>query len=345
MRTLALLLAAGLVVTACSKQPDPEPTALPTTESPSPTPTEAPAFPLTGVESDDPLLDQPVLSVKIDNHATAQPFAGLDMADMVFEQLVEGGATRFLALFHSTIPDEVGPVRSARLVDVPLLEPLSTVLLYSGARKEVRSALQDATVALLPDDGGPIYRRDPGRPGVHDLMADLSTVLERAMDMDEVAPVPDDVPWAFDEEAPGDGTEETSFELRLSNATRTGWEWDEDEEVWRRSSNGNPSQVTGDGQIGAANVVAIQTDVGTGGCCDTAGQPYVVTRLDGTGDAVIWRDGQRFEATWRKPEVGDHLELLTPDGDPFPLAPGSTWFHLAEASAVPELAVPSDEST
>ena len=87
--------------------------------------TPASAFPLTGVPTDDPRLDQPVVSVKIENTPSARPQAGLDRADVVFEEIVEGGVTRFAALFHSDLPAEVGPVRSARLVDVPLLEPVA----------------------------------------------------------------------------------------------------------------------------------------------------------------------------------------------------------------------------
>lgn len=349
MRAFVLFLAAGVLATACSSAPDPEPTPTPTptptaSPTPSPTPTPADAFPLTGEETDDPHLDRPVVSVKIDNSPRAQPHTGLEEADLVYEQLVEGGVTRFAALFHSHVPSEIGPIRSGRLVDVPILEPWSSVLVYSGARPEVTSALQAADgIGLLADSGPPTFLRAPDRPGSHDLMVDADLALERAFGLDEADPVPDDLPLAFEEETPEGGAEQGSFSVAMSSATTVGWEWDEQADVFRRSQNGTSARVTGEGRLGVANVVAIATDVGTGGCCDSAGNPYVVTRLQGSGDAVVWRDGQRFEATWQKASDAAHLQVLDADGEPFPFAPGPTWYHLAGASAVPD--APSTSST
>lgn len=336
MRILAAALAASLFVAACSSAPEeqPSPTPTPTTQSPSPSPTPESAFPLTGVETDDPLEDQPVVSVKIENTPSARPQAGLDRADIVYEQIVEGGVTRFTALFHSDLPDEVGPTRSGRLVDVPILEPWYSVLVYSGAREDVTAALSRADhIGLLPDSGPPIFTRAPDRPGSHDLMADLTLAIEAADRLDDAGPVPE-VPYVFDEQVPDGGVEQGELEISMSQAATSGWQWDDGEGVYRRLQNGEPTVVTGEGEIGAANVVAILTDIGTGGCCDTAGQAFTVTRLEGEGDAVVWRDGRRYDVTWSKPSEDAHLELLDGDGEPVVLAPGPTWFHLASSSAV-----------
>ncbi len=137
---LAAALAASLVVTACSSAPEEEPSPSPTqSPSPSPSPTPESAFPLTGVETDDPLEDRPVVSVKIENTPSARPQAGLDRADIVFEQIVEGGVTRFTALFPSDLPEEVGPTRSGRLVDVPILEPWHSILVWRPSRRHRRA--------------------------------------------------------------------------------------------------------------------------------------------------------------------------------------------------------------
>lgn len=340
MRTLVLLVAAGLVATACSSTPTAESTAspspAPTTASPSPTPTPTTAFPLTGETTEDPGTDRPVMSVKIDNVPAAQPHAGLEQADLVFEEIVEGGVTRLAALFHSERPSTVGPVRSARLVDVPLLSPFRSALVYSGARPEVTAALQAADgIGLVADSGPPTFTRAPGRTGSHDLMADTDLAMAKAEGIDEVAPVGEDVPLAFAEEVPSGGVDQGDFSVRMTTATTTGWQWDDGAGVFRPSRNGSPYRVTGEGRIGIANVVAILTGIGTGGCCDSAGNPYVSTQLAGSGDAVVWRDGQRFEATWRKASAGDHLQVVTADGELFPFAPGPTWYHLTAPSGAP----------
>lgn len=336
-RILALLLGAALVVTGCSGDPEPEPTPTPTPTptTPSPTPTPDAAFPLTGETTDDPRLDQPVLAVKIDNSPAAQPHAGLDEADVVFEQIVEGGVTRYAALFHSTIPDVIGPVRSGRLLDLHLMEPWSSVFAYSGARNEVTSTLRSAEqIGLLADTGPPLFTRESGRSGTHNLMLDGPGALERADDLDGAGPVPDDVPWAFEEEPPSGGEDAEEFDVRMTSSARVTWTWDEQAGAYRRTQNGSEARVTGDGQLGPSTVVAILTDIGTGGCCDTAGNPYVTTRLEGEGDAVVWRDGQRYEASWHKDDAASFLEVHTPDGETFPFAPGPTWFHLTNPSAV-----------
>lgn len=339
MRIVAALLAASLVVTACSSDPveDPSPTPTETTETPTPSPTPESAFPLTGVPTDDPLEDRPVVSVKIENTPAARPQAGLEQADVVYEQVVEGGVTRFAALFHSVLPEEVGPVRSGRLVDVPLLEPWNSVLVYSGARPDVTAALSRANnIGLLPDSGRPIYTRAPDRPGSHDLMANLVLAAEKVEDLDDAGPVPA-TPFLFDETVPRGGDRDVEFEIRMTSSARAGWTWDRRDGVFRRLQNGQPSVVAGDGEIGAATVVAILTRIQRGGCCDTAGNPFSETVLEGEGDAIVWRDGQRFAARWRKAKATTHLEVLTPAGAIFPFAPGPTWYHLAPDDAVAPL--------
>ena len=56
-------------------------------------------------------------------------------ADLVVEELVEGGITRFAAVFHSRNSDPVGPIRSARSTDVGLglLLPAHVVSRFSRA--------------------------------------------------------------------------------------------------------------------------------------------------------------------------------------------------------------------
>jgi hypothetical protein len=336
-RSFWVVLTAALLVTACSSTPAAKLASAPA-ERPTPTETDpAPAdtFPLTGEPTDDPREDQPIVAVKIENTSAARPQAGLEAADLVFEQLVEGGLTRFAVLFHSELPTDVGPVRSARFVDIDILGSLGSALVYSGARQEVTDALwQQRLIALIADSGRPIFRRAPDRPGSHDLMADLEAALALAVTLPQVTPAPRFLEFG---PAPDGGAPGTEVTIRLSGAARTGWQWDAEAAVYRRFQNEQPQVVTGDGQVGAANVVAIGTDVGTGGCCDTAGNPFTVTRFTGDGPAVIWRDGLRFEARWVKPSATAHLSLTTTDGQPFPLAPGPTWFHLARPDAIPSV--------
>lgn len=337
LRPALLGLAALLVLPACSADdpqpaaatPDPSPTA-----SPTPSPTPGVVAPLTGVEvHDDPeLLERPVLAVKIENTPAASPQAGLDAADVVFEENVEGGVTRFLALFHSHIPERAGPVRSARFVDTGVVRGFDAALVYSGARDEVDRALAAAGIELLTE-GDPGFARDPGRSAPHNLFADLRQLVDLAAAAGVPPAEPTGWEWAGDAPSGGDGDE---VEVAMSGAVRTQWRYDPAAGVYRRSQNGTATTVTGSGEIGAANVVVLASDVHTGGCCDSAGGAYVETDPVGEGRAVLLRDGRWYEGRWRKDAADAQYELTDPDGDPLVLAPGPTWIHLAPAAGLPD---------
>lgn len=323
--------ASPLPVESVVPSPTPSPSAAPS-PSPSTSPTPSGRFVLTGEPTDDPRATEPVLAVKIDNAPRAFPQSGLDAADIVYEEVIEGGVTRFLALFHSEVPEVVGPVRSARLVDAEVLPAYRPVLAYSGARGEVTGALADTdAIGLVADPGGDPFFREDGRPSPHNLYVSTVGVLGRGADDSEVAPASSGLVYG---PAPEGGAAATALDIRMSGFQETGWDYDVEAEVYRRSSRGEPFEVTGAGRVGAANVVVVLTDLGVGGCCDTAGQSYVETRVTGEGQAVVLRDGRRFDVRWSKPSTDDHLVLQSADGTPLPLAPGPTWIHLAPTGAV-----------
>jgi hypothetical protein len=328
--------------------PDDEPEG----EEPDPGP-DASTWPLTGLPIDDADADdteRPAMLVKVSNSPEARPQTGLDRADLVYEELVEGGVTRYMAVFHSDLPEVVGPVRSARPVDTQLLAGFGAPgFLYSGAREEVRSLLAASPGAVLTE-GIPVFFRDDGTyastpVAPHDLFVRVAEA--RSVAEDDGAAAFAGLGWRFDEQPPdgeeagasdeagetdeadeGDdgGTEAdgTAIDIAMSQFFTTSWSYDEGAGVYRRSQDGTPSEVTGEGRIGAANVVvlAVRHYVGDSG--------FPETDVLGEGDALVLRDGRRYAATWSKPTASAPLELLTVDGEPFPLAPGRTWIHLPD---------------
>jgi hypothetical protein len=106
--------------------------------------------PLTGEEpKNEEILERPAVAVKVENAAVARPLSGLERADLVYEELVEGGETRFIAFFHCKDASKAGPVRSARQVDPAILGTKTRVLAYSGANQVVTETLEDAGVVLV----------------------------------------------------------------------------------------------------------------------------------------------------------------------------------------------------
>ena len=285
-------------------------------------------MPLTGVVTDE-IPQRPALVVKVSNSPEARPQTGIERADLVYEELVEGGVTRFITVFHSTLPDVVGPVRSARPVDTQVMAGFGYPgFAYSGARPEVVAMLEQTPAATITE-GAPGFFRDQGEYASHPFAPhDLFLRVEDALAAvtERGARPLTDLGWVFSDEPPaatdGDGT---SLEIAMSDAYRTTWQYDADAGLYRREQNGAPFIVTGADRIGAANVVVLEVRhyVGASG--------YPETDVIGAGDAIVLRDGQRYPARWSKPTATDPLQILDANGaEPFPLRPGPTWLHLPD---------------
>jgi hypothetical protein len=349
--TLVPLLVVALLVSACSGGSDsseapgavaPEPGSAAPGAGPEPAEQpvdDRPLSPLTGLPTDAERLASPVLIAKIENSPNARPQSGLDAADIVIEEVVEGGITRFFVLFHSSLPAIAGPIRSARPVDTDLLGGLGrSGFAFSGARAEVQELLAK-TPAVLITEGAPGFYRDAVRSAPHNLY--LRPAETQAAVEGRGARALVDIGWVFDAVVPSGqlscpaGTSGcpdpgASIVIEMSAAYRSGWTYDRAAGVYRRDQNGREFTVTGGGTIGAENVVVLATRQYVGGSgynetdATTAGAP-----------AIVLRDGNRYAAVWVKPTSGDLLLLQTPDGRPFPLKPGRTWVHLPPADRMP----------
>lgn len=316
---IAVLLATGLA--GCGGGEDPEPT---TTSRPvSTTEAAGPVSPLTGVAGEP--AARPALIVKIDNAPKARPQAGLDQADLVVEEAVEGGVTRLFTVFHSQVPGEVGPVRSARSTDIALAAQLGRPLFaYSGANsvflEQVRAApLQDVGIERATG----AYRREKSRPAPYNLFSTGEALFAAG---DGAAP-----PGLFEygEASPGGrDTEGVHLEFRGRVVTAVDWRWDAPASRWVRTQNGTSHLAANGEQVSTPNVliqVVAYTDTGIR---DQSGEPVPEAELTGEGRAVLLRDGQVIEGRWSR--VGDsRTEFRTEGGEPLRLTPGTAWLELA----------------
>lgn len=301
-----------------TSQPSPSPSATPTPE-----PTPSPAA-LTGAPVEGPdVASRPVAAVKIDNARPARPQQGLQEADVVFEELVEGGSTRFLALYHSVDPGLVGPVRSGRDVDARLLPPFSPVVGISGAAQPTLDVLREAGLRVLEEGEGGAFARDSTRRAPYNLYTSVATLWTAGQELP-----PATTPWPIDAAVPPGGGPATDVRLRFTPQSSARWSWDESSQRWLRAQDGS-AHVQADGrQLTAANVVVARMAVTTGSGVDSKGSPTVDIAVVGEGDAVVLRDGQQFPARWRKSSPDAQLEWLTPEGQSLALAVGSTWVEL-----------------
>jgi hypothetical protein len=286
--------------------------------------------PLTGVpvipEQAD-LLTRPAVVVKIENSNQSRPQTGLELADVVIEELVEGGITRFLAVFHSQIPGEVGNVRSARNVDADLVPAFGAAMAFSGAAGPTLQRLTAAGILQRTHDHGHRgfyragHRRAPHNVYLRlaDMVGDLATA--------GVGP-PNVVPWIFDPAVPA-GAPGREVIVPMSGRVTAGWHFDDAHGVYRRTHNGAPHTVTGELQIGAATVAVVQVRTHQGACCDASGTALTETTVVGEGPVFIFRNGVAFEGRWVKPTPGEQFQFYGPDDSPIPLQPGKVWIELS----------------
>jgi len=295
----------------------------------------APGYPLTGQPiADQARADRPVLAVKIDNAEPrrgrgGRPQAGINQADIVFEEMVEGSVTRFLALFHSQDADPVGPVRSARTTDLLLMEPLNRPLFaWSGANAGVAGAVRGAPVVDvgLDANSGP-YNRAGDRPAPYNLMSSTGALYGGAAS--EVRPPP-----ALFSYRPADvePTGESVTGVRIVFGDGPGsapvdYEWDG--AGWARSQRDTPHVDAAGTRVAPPNVVVQFTPYAEVQCCDAAGFPIVEAQLVGEGEAWVFSAGKLIRARWSRPTVRDVTTYTTADGQPVLLTPGPTWVAIA----------------
>ena len=305
---------------------------VPTWPSYEPLPAVAGVAALTGLAADASVTSRPVVAVKIDNYWRARPQWGLDEADVVVEENVEG-VTRFVALFHSRTPAVLGPVRSARTGDLDLLAAMNRpVFAYSGANAGVTEWIASATASgLLVDytaQRRPCYFRTPDRPGPHNLLLD-PTCSQPVAAADTPGPArpmwPIDAGWA--PPAGVAATPDTTFPVPMDGVAVT-WAWDAATGVYVRSQDGEPHVAASGARLAASNVVVLSV-VHVPSPVD-ARSPNPITV--GTGSAVVHRDGVAIAAVWSRATPYDGLAFLdVGTGAPLPLDTGVTFVELTRA--------------
>lgn len=325
-RVLCALAVLALLAGGCTKKE--EPVAAP---SPDPTPTESPSpepppiAVLTGELLDEP-IEHPVLALKIDNAEAATPPVGIEDGDIVFEEEVEGGITRFLVLYHSKDPEEVGPVRSGREVDIDLLPPFNPVLGLSGAAKPVEKMLRDADIQFFQEgDKGleEAFFRVDDRIAPHNLFARTEELWEQGDDLE----APEEPVFEFDESTPSGGRDIEQVSLTFSTFADAEWTYS-DNNGWERSQNGSEHETAEGDVVRTDNLVIMRVKSRPGDRRDSAGTPTVELDVIGKGKAIVLRDGKAFQGRWEKESAEAPLRWLDSSGDPLPLKPGQTFVEI-----------------
>ena len=325
-RVAAAALACLLFFGACSGDDD-----TPVAEaSPSPSPTPpAPKCPLTGLDAAaDADLDRPAVAVKIENNLSAYPLSGLEDAELVYEEQVEGGQTRFMAIFHCADTKKAGPVRSSRAVDPAIMTPTTRILAAAGGNLLVREILEDGNVIIIDEDSAGSAMRRIDRPGIsmeHTLYG--NTAKLRKIGQKEYKKPPPENLFSFGD-LPAGGKKVKKITVEFSSATTIEWRWSKGE--WRRSEHGEHFVAESGEHIATDNLIIEQHIVNNSRTIvDVAGNPSIeIADVTGKGKAILFRDGKAFVGRWVRKTRKDRVVYRTKGGKEMTLKAGTTWVEL-----------------
>lgn len=282
-------------------------------------------FPLTGYPGQSP--NRPAAVVKIDNGSQARPQTGLNLADIVVEEEVEGGITRLAAVFHSQ-STVVGPIRSARTTDLGIINGFgSPLLMYSGANKLTDAIIRSQPTVQNRNAGTSSgYWRNPSRRAPSNLYSDTGPHWASA----EGGPPPPQFAYrSADEEVVG-GSPASTFTVAY-RANIASWDWNGS--AWLRKQGGRAHMTASGQQVSAANVVVVEAREVATGMVDSSGSDVPEFVFVGTAKATVFTSGQRIEGTWTRPTLSSVATITTAEGDVIKLTPGRTWIELIRENA------------
>ena len=296
-------------------------------------PQTQPRWPLTGMDAPSrEALAARIVAVKIENSPEARPQSGLDQADVVYETLTEGGITRFIALFQSSAPAVVGPVRSARASDLWVVQQYRAVFAHVGGERALLDEFRRRKLDDLDQYFNPApYWRTTDRAVPHNVYTDISKLRSHAV-VRGMSATQTVTALRFDR-APVTATptvSAVSIPFNVSNVVE--WRYDPARRTFARFINGQPHVDRASGQqYRADNVVVVWARSQPRTHVDANGERSLDIMLGGTGRVAVLHAGVRAEGTW---EAGENAppSLKAAGGSPIGLSPGRTWFEVVALS-------------
>ncbi len=336
-----MLFGAGCLLAGCASG---SPTATkspatPATSSPSTSTSTAPATdgvskgpdcPLTGTPAPHGAVpDRSALAVKVDNYPTARPQTGITAADIVFEEPVEGGITRYVAVFQCRGTAVVGPVRSARNIDIGILGEFGHPLLVhvGGIQPVIDNILASPINDFeLGDYTTSVVQHPPGRVAPYDTYTSTTAVWQ-------MRPTATDVPrpvFTYTSAVPAGAAVDT-VSIPFSSYSPVVWKYDSKTRTFLRFYDTSPDVLSNGVQDSASNVIVQFVSIYYGPWVENSeGALEVQANLatDASGSAIVFRNGVEIPGRWSRASLTQPTSFTTTSGRTIPLQPGRTWVEL-----------------
>ncbi len=264
------------------------------------------------------------IAVTVDNYKLARPQTGLDKADLVYEIPVEGGITRYLAIFFHGQADVIGPIRSARPYLIDLAREWDAVYIHVGQSPQAQVYFKNGKIAHINQmyhSSG--FWRDKARKAPHNLYSDTKDLWDEIVKLgwDKKAEITGYKFRAADESFSGEIATELTIPYQYGDV---GYRYDETAGMYLRSLNDSPyKDLASDARLAAANVLVQQVSVRS---FDAEGR--LVIDLIGEGDALLFSEGHVQKGSWKKTSVTSRTVFYDVSGAEMRMKTGQTWIQL-----------------
>jgi hypothetical protein len=313
-KSSALFLASILILTGCSAVTD----LLPEKKATSV---------LSGREG----IDGPVLAVKIDDTNAAHPQIGVEDAEIVYIEQVEAGLTRLAAIYSTVIPQRIGPVRSARISDIDILNQFGRVAFaYSGAQRKLLPVIAAANLEDLgaQRQSPTIYTTDPARRSPFAMVLRADLLMQKIKDNNLPVDLAKSVGFVFGD-LPEGGKPVQQVVMNWPSATYSA-QWSEKESRWHLSHNGKLNLAESGIVLGPTTLVIQMVKISPSEYGDKFGGITPLSETVGTGMAYVLRNGEVFSATWNRPFPDSGTTFSLADGSTMNFAAGQIWVALTD---------------
>lgn len=296
------------------------------------------------------------VAVKVPDDQSEHPQRGLEYADIVFVEL-DGyrdkagySGTRLLPVFHSTMPDAVGPVRSIRPVDIPLLSPMHAIIGNTGGVGWVLNYVEEngndveGMLSYMNTKGSGSYTIDSSRiyyeNGVREF--DRAVLCHPTVLAKQTKKFRDGPPQAYfpfgDAEAAstanGKSARTISVPWKDGNSYNMGYTWNASSGTWLRSMPWGPHVLTGGKRVAPSNVLVISADQRYEKIHPGKGHEEPIHDIvDSSGPFHYFQGGRYVTGTWTKAGLAEPFGFTLDDGSPLVMAPGQTYVELPNKNA------------
>lgn len=303
--------------------------------------------PLNGTKMAKEKLKQRPICVMFDNYYYARPQASLEMADIMYEALVEGQITRYMGVFQSQEPALIGPVRSARPYFLRLALEYDALYTHVGGSEAAKSDIKKLNIPdidglFAPDE---ILWREKHRKAPHNMYGSFKSFNQWADKMKYRKDYKLE-PWKFGYVENAKEGKKPAAEFKIiykapikgdEKGYYSGFKYDEKNGYYLRYVNGEPhvDEVSKE-QLKAYSIIVQRADTRT---LDNEGR--LAVDLVGEGDGYYFHDGVMQEIKWRKKSDAARTEYMSADGEELTLVPGVLWVQIVPKSL--DIATPEGE--